>query len=150
MNIIPTMHYTWESQACQYPPTGDPGITLLNVTLNKGKSGETVVACLLSRDGDGKLIGILNRYYENNPHQAPNTGNLWVNPNNQHQGVATGLLKEAARLWFGEGTLDEQTFTREGWSWVESLMRKGVINPERTHFVEEGGQLWPPSPSMPA
>lgn len=138
MKIIPEMNYTWESQAVQYPATGEPGITVETYALGTGEHASKV-DCLLYRDDDGQLIGILNRYYENNPHQAPDTGNLWVKPDCHHNGVATALLRKAAELYpeKAQGWVDNQTFTHAGVAWIESLVRKGIINQERTAFIDE-------------
>lgn len=123
----------WNSQACQYPPTGEPGITLISPTITI-YGHDTVVDCLLYRDDDGQLIGIWNHYHENNPEQEPNTNNLWVHPAHQRQGIATALLRRADELW---DLYDQADYTKEGNAWIEGLIAKGSIDPTRTGSAED-------------
>lgn len=138
MKIIPEMNYDWDSQAIQYAATGKPGVHLETHTIGNGDS-ETEVDCLLYRDDDGQLIGILNHYNENNKLQKPDTGNLWVKPNCQHSGVATELLRAAANQWPDKVTewFENQTFTTAGIAWIQSLVDKGVLNQEKSAFIDK-------------
>jgi GNAT superfamily N-acetyltransferase len=131
MKITPDIH-TWRSQACQYAPTGDPGITLehYNICI---QGSYTMVDCLLYRDTDGTLIGIWNHYNENNPFQAPGSCNLWVRPDKQRQGIGTELLRRADELW---DLADQATYTADGNAWIEGLVHKGKIDTTRTGSLE--------------
>jgi GNAT superfamily N-acetyltransferase len=132
--IVPSQaHFDWESQACQYPPTGEPGISLISPTLVIGGS-TTVVDCLLYRDEDGSLVGIFNHYNAGNPLQAEGSANLWVRPDRQRQGIATALLRRADELW---DLFDQASYTPEGNAWIEGLVRQGKIDKARTGSLED-------------
>jgi GNAT superfamily N-acetyltransferase len=124
--------HEWQTQARQYAPTGDPGITVEhhNICI---QGHYTMVDCLLYRDHDGTLIGIWNHYNENNPLQAPGSCNLWVRPDRQRQGIATALLRRADELW---DLHDQDTYTAEGNAWIEGLVAQGRIDATRTGSLE--------------
>jgi GNAT superfamily N-acetyltransferase len=123
----------WKSQACQYPPTGEPGITLISPTITI-RGHDTVVDCLLYYSAlTGQLIGIFNHYNENNPEQEPGSANLWVHPEHQRQGIGTLLLRRADELW---DLQDQAEYTKEGNAWIEGLIKKGSIDPTRTGSLE--------------
>lgn len=129
-------HTTWEQQASQFPPHGLPGITLQQITLGP-PDNQTVVDCLLYRDDDGNLIGILAHYNENNPLQEPDTVNLLVKPDQQRKGVGKSLAREACTLWPHilqvKGT-QIQYWTAESLGWAEALVAKGEMNETRTEW----------------
>lgn len=126
----------WESQVWQYPPTGDPGITLEHYTITI-RGHITVVDCLLYRDAQGALIGIWCHYNENNPDQLPGSCNLWVHPDHQRQGIATALLRRADELW---DLRDQDTYTTAGNAWIEALVAQGRIDATRTGSLEPNPQ----------
>lgn len=130
--ILNQMKHDWDSQAYQYPPTGEPGISLMSPTLNI-QGHLTVIDCLLYRDEDGSLLGIFNHYNDNNPLQPPGSANLWVRPDKQRQGIATALLRRADELW---DLYDQSSYTETGNAWIKGLVTKGKIDPSRTGSLE--------------
>ena len=134
MKIIPNEKaYTWESQVCQFPETGEPGITL-DRQLRPGFNGGTWIDVLLYRNETGKLVGIFYHYNENNLWQNPGDCNLFVDPDHRRQGVGTALLREADQRW---ELADQDTYTEAGNAWIEGLVAKGSIDPARTGSIED-------------
>jgi GNAT superfamily N-acetyltransferase len=111
---------TWESQARQYPETGPPGIGTHTAELPNGAK----VNCLLKRDPDGGLVGILNHYPEGiEPLQKANTMNVWVQPGRRRQGIGSELVLAALQ----EGwpvDLEHVAFTGTGDAMAKSLIRR--------------------------
>ncbi len=132
--IVQDMNFDWDSQASQFPYKDAPGISLERRT--DGQLGSTVVDCLLYRQESGLLAGILYHYNEDCPYQQPGSCNLWVRPDAQHQGIGTALTREAWHRW---GIVyEEQTMTPGSVAWIDALVEQGILNPERTRFIDEG------------
>ena len=113
---------TWESQACQYPSTGEPGITYLAGDI----PDEEPVNCLLYYGKDGRLAGILNHYaVDYPPYEQAGNANTFVHPLKRRQGIATALLKEAMRRW--DIDLSQQQYSREGLVLVTRLYQRGAL-----------------------
>lgn len=115
---------SWESQACQYPAEGGPGIVYF--------SGDTPlgdVDCLLFYDRKKRLRGILNYYaIDFPPYEKAGNVNVWVHPSSQRRGIGTALVMEAFERWNID--LDGQRFTPEGLRLadvVESKIRQGLL-----------------------
>lgn len=127
---------TWDQQAVQFPSQGEPGITYEQRVIGPPGS-ETVVDCLLYRDDDGILIGILAHYNEGNPFQEPDTVNLLVKPDQQRKGVGKSLAREACTRWPQilqvKGT-QIQYWTSDSLGWAEALVAKGEMNETRTEW----------------
>lgn len=123
---IPADAYSWDSQAAQYAYRDEPGIHLERHHL--GVVGAwTQIDCLLYRDEDGLLIGILNYYLDsNNPLETAGNINVWVKPDHQRQGIATALLEEARRRW-PDLDAEQQNYTPSGLLLLDGLMRKQLI-----------------------
>ncbi|MDT7538329.1 MAG: hypothetical protein QOI82_1914 [Actinomycetota bacterium] len=87
---------SWESQVGQYPPLGPPGVGYF-----AGVVSDDVrpVDCLLWRDQDGLLRGILNHYPEDFGSQPAGSVNLWVQPGFFGRGIATALVLESRLRW---------------------------------------------------
>lgn len=129
--------FSWESQAQQYAPTGPPGIHLeqhmvtlsgeevFNVPVDMLGPGISVIDCLLHRDDDGQLVGILNHYDGKNPLEEKDAVNVWVRPDRQRNGIATALLTEAMRRWPGV-MLEKQRYTPEGVLFLRGFLHKGT------------------------
>jgi len=115
--------YTWESQASQYPATGAEGIDYFRGDIPDDRGW--YVDCLLHRDSDGSLSGILNRYpFDMPPWEQENNVCLFVRPDRQRQGIATALFDEAVRRW--NVNLNQQRFTAAGTAWaMEYALRSG-------------------------
>jgi hypothetical protein len=137
--LIPGPAYTWESQAEQYAQTGPPGRRLEYhwVDLESGDevfpaasalgpdvAGATRIDCLLHRDEDGLLDGILNHYDGRNPVEGKDAINVWVRADRQRQGIATGLVRHAMSLWPGI-TYDKQRYTTDGIGLLQALIDRG-------------------------
>lgn len=121
---------SWESQKKQYPKTGEPGIHLerhqITGSYHGNPSYASVIDCLLCRDEDGQLVGILNHYNKGNPYQVPGSVNIWVKPSHQRQGIASVLLRDAWHRW--ELRYEDQEWTGDGHDWLAGLEGKGKIN----------------------
>jgi GNAT superfamily N-acetyltransferase len=124
------MKYDWEHEACQYVHHGTPGIHL-----EQHDFAGSVVDCLLYRDSEGLLVGILNHFNEGNPLEKPGAINLWVKPDHQRQGIATALLRDAWHRW--TLTNEPLTYTPEGDAWVRGMIAKGQVDPGRTKALDE-------------
>ena len=111
--------YTWDSQAKQYPATGEPGIHYFKGDLddNELKPPEAEltrwVDCLLSFDPEGRLVGILNRYpMDFPPLERRGNVNVWVHPEHQRQGIGAELVRAALDRWVIDFT--QQRYTTSG------------------------------------
>lgn len=133
--VIPPA-YSWDSQVRQYAKYGQAGIGFEQHMVNCTTGEEvfdiapvlagpdiTVIDCLLHRDADGRLDGILNHYDGKNPLEDKDAVNVWVRPDSQRQGIATLLVQEARRRW-PTVTLEKQRYTPEGVRWLQGFLRK--------------------------
>lgn len=121
MKIISELAYDWDSQARQYPEHGEAGISYFRGVL----SPEEWVDCLLYRDANGKLIGILNYYPIDLPPEMAGNFTLRVKQSAKRQGVGTGLLEEAFRRWKIDPR--QQTYTIEGMEFMKKFLRTHVV-----------------------
>lgn len=113
--------YSWESQAVQYPADGPPGISYFRGQL----SDELHVDCLLYRDKNGELIGILNHYPSDiPPHERAGDENIWVHPGHRRQGVGSALLLEARVRWGRREGPGDPKLSESGAEWVQALNRR--------------------------
>ena len=125
--IIPPA-FSWESQACQYAKYGSPGLTLEQHAVNAkaeevavgDPDTEMLIDCLLMRDVDGFLIGILNHYTGENEYEKTGNVNVWVRPDRQRRGVATRLLREAFDRW--QVDWRTQRYTEDGLAMLKKLL----------------------------
>ena len=122
--------YSWQSQARQYAYRVKDAA---GIHLERHHLGEwpnwTQIDCLLYRDEDGLLIGILNYYCDsNNPEEQQGNANIWVKPDRQRQGIGTALLREAMRRW--DIDLNQQKYTTQGVLFVDGLLKKGLLRRE--------------------
>jgi GNAT superfamily N-acetyltransferase len=117
--------FSWESQARQYAYRDAPGIRLERHHVGDWPDW-TQVDCLLYRDENGLLVGILNRYLDsNNPLEQEGNCNLWVRPDRQRQGIGTALLVEAMKRW--DIDFEKQKFTSQGLLFFAALCERGVV-----------------------
>lgn len=142
---LPGMQHDWDSQVWQYDELGEPGVTVQSeeITLWGQK---TVVDSVLYRGEDGKLLGILNHFNENNIWQKPGSCNLWIKPGHQRQGIASALLREAWHRWHLR--YEDQDWTAAGDAWLKGLVELGKINPELTDSVNEEYDWREPPPGV--
>lgn len=90
----------WENVAAEYPKFGPEGISYYRGVRADGYQ----VNCLLYRDGDGHLLGVLAHFPETIPNlERAGHGNMWVHPDHRREGVARELVLEFVRRgWHGE------------------------------------------------
>lgn len=142
LNLLPA--FSWRSQARQYARTGPPGIQLESHWIEAGgverfpdrePGGARYldslpdvarVDCLLHRDNDGTLSGILNRYDGKNPLEQLDAINVWVRPDRQRHGIATALVREAQEIWPGV-TVEKQRYTQDGIRFLTALLERGEV-----------------------
>jgi GNAT superfamily N-acetyltransferase len=120
MKVIERLSFGWETQVSQYPTHGSPGISYF-----RGDLGDKWVDCLLHRDDNGELAGILNYYSVDLPPENAGNFTLMVRPDAQRTGVATGLLREAFARWDIDPR--EQTYTQEGVEFMKKFLRTNVV-----------------------
>ena len=121
---IPGPAYSWESQSVQYAYRDEPGINLERHSV--GVVGSMyVIDCLLYRDDEGLLLGILNYYVNDNPEEKAGNVNIFIHPKHKRQGIATALLTEAAKRWVID--VEQQNFTPEGIRLLDGLIKKGLV-----------------------
>jgi GNAT superfamily N-acetyltransferase len=113
--------YSFASQVCQYPATGDPGIGYFQGIID----ATCYVDTLLWRDKAGVVRGILNHYpMAIPPYERAGNINVMVDPAYQRQGIATALLKEALRRWAID--LCQQHYTAAGRKLVARVAKGGA------------------------
>lgn len=118
---IPTYAlFSWESQARQYPTFGTPGIDYFAGVTDYG-----TVDCLLYRNEQGVVIGILNHYGFDSAWETKGNVNVWVRKDYQRQGIGTALIRKAMIHW--AINLDQQRFTPEGVAFAERLRADGTL-----------------------
>lgn len=109
---------TWDSQVCQYPWKGEPGVSYF-----AGIEGDAVIHCLLYREDRGFVVGILN-YYDQDfpPFETKGNVNLFIHRKYKRHGIGTALWNEAVRRW--DVTLETQRFSPEGLAFAQALLAK--------------------------
>ncbi len=118
--------FSWPAQAAQYPPVGPPGISYFRGDVSTAARA-AYVDCLLMRDVNGVLTGILNHYPQDlPPYEQAGAVNIWVRPDRQRRGIGTRLAREALTRWPIE--IRQQHLTPAGAAFAEALERRGVID----------------------
>jgi len=127
---------SWESQAAQYSKTGPPGISYFRGHV----TADYYVDCLLYRDEDGELVGILNHYpADYPPYEREGSGNIWVHPDRRRQGIGTELVLESMRRWEPLEPKDVR-YSEAGLEWATALASK--IAGTDLDFRTEGWEAW--------
>lgn len=109
------------SQRVQYATLGPAGFSHERHTLT-GRGPHAIVDCLLWRDADGALGGILNHYPNDIPPlQQAGSFLVLVDPTRLRQGIGTRLLAEADRRWHLD--LDAQEYTQAGLALADAYDR---------------------------
>lgn len=112
----------WTEQTAQYPEKGPPGISYFKGDMGGGE----YVDCLLHRDEDGYLNGVLNHYpFDFPPHEQKGNVNVMVPTDARNQGIGTALIAEADRRW--DIDWDQQTYTQSGLILVQKFYKKGSL-----------------------
>lgn len=109
--------FSFESQKKQYPPTGEPGLSYFRGDVERGKW----VDCLLWRDENGELLGILNHYPMDMTLEKKGNFNLFVDPKAKRQGIATALVNEAIKRY--KVNLRQQRYSEEGAQFINAFVR---------------------------
>jgi len=95
-NVAEDTIMAWETQVNQYPRRGPAGINYVRGRIDASYH----VDCLLCRDEQGDLIGILNRYpADYPPYERAGNVNIWVRPDRRRRGIARALILEALDRW---------------------------------------------------
>ena len=124
--------YSFRSQVVQYPADGPPGISYFKGVVDES----TWVDCLLYRDSDGKIIGILNHYpFSTKDPDDPRIGerkgniNIFVDPKRKREGIATKLVNEATVRYNVD--LRKQRYSDEGAKFINKYIRKLPENKDK-------------------
>jgi GNAT superfamily N-acetyltransferase len=122
------VRFSWASQARQYPALGPVGVGYFAGDVSELFGPGARVDCLLHRDRDGALTGLLNFYPIDMP-PFEQAGNLlvMVRPDRRRQGVATTLLAVALRRWPID--LHAQRFTPGGAALVAAYLDRASGQP---------------------
>jgi GNAT superfamily N-acetyltransferase len=131
--------WTWKSQVIQYPLRGPKGISLFNAEIDAKE-----IHCLLYRDKNGKVRGILNHYPFNMPSRSNSAEliekagnvNVWTDPKFQRRGIATKLLADADERW--NLNFAQQLYTAEGHALVVSYLENRSLK-----VLMDGYQILP-------
>jgi GNAT superfamily N-acetyltransferase len=116
--------YSWESQVCQYPALGAPGIEYFAGVV---EGREKPVDCLLWRDDDGRVRGILNHYpIDYPPYEVAGNVNIWVDPDWQRRGIGTALVERCIQM-YGQIPVEQQKYTPEGAELLAELLNRGIM-----------------------
>lgn len=86
-----------------------------------GDDSMTTINCLLYRDSEGVLIGILNHYDGKNPLESADAVNLWVRPDMQRKGIGRELVAKAQERWPAINP-EGQRYTPEGVQFITALL----------------------------
>ncbi|MCU1592139.1 MAG: hypothetical protein JWP11_3395 [Frankiales bacterium] len=111
--------HSWESQVVQYPEDGPPGVSYFAGEV----PGGLPVDCLLWRDEDGALRGILNHYPQDYGLEKAGNVNLWVQPGYYGRGIATALALEVRRRW-PDLDRQQQRYTEAGARFLQSYLKR--------------------------
>lgn len=115
----------WDSQVIQYPELGEPDtIELFLGDESENFPGLPPINCLLWRDHDGRIRGILNHYpVDYPPWEKAGNVNVFVQPGWKKRGIGTALVDKAIEL-FGELNFHQQTYSPEGMQFLLRYRRK--------------------------
>lgn len=120
--------FTWESQAAQYPPSGQPGVSYFRGDVSDDGYGPgAYVDCLLFRDASGVLVGVLNHYPADfPPYESAGNVLVLVRDDRRRRGIGTALLREAMTRWPVD--LYAQRYTETGADFVGALIARGALD----------------------
>ena len=109
----------FDSQSRQYPKSGRPGITYFRGQVTR----DYHVDCLLYRNEDGELVGILNHYPEDfPPYEKKGAVNVRVRPDHQRRGIGSALIVEALERFRIQA--DDQRLSSTGSALARSLVER--------------------------
>lgn len=115
--IAQEMAYSFESQARQFPTHGDRGISYeRHLAENRWP-----VDCLLWRNRNGHLVGILYHYPTDSFLEKAGNVNLYVRSDSRNQGVGSRLVREAQQRW--DINFEQQRYTPSGLALAQKLLK---------------------------
>ena len=127
----------FSSQVVQYPKEGPLGLSYFRGEDDYLRGLGWWVDCLLYRDKNGKILGILNHYPQNMPAEYPGGPsekkgniNIFINPNNKKSGIGTALLEEAIKRY--DVDLNKQRYSEEGANFINNYVRKLPENRDKS------------------
>jgi len=114
--------WKWDAQVVQYPVIGQPGISYKQEEFTEPELKGLKVDCILYRNENGILIGILNHYPQDIPGwEKAGNFNVFVDPTQQRKGIGKDLIKEALTRF--NTTLEQQSWTPSGFLMLQSYLR---------------------------
>lgn len=114
------MPWPFETQRRQYPETGEPGLSYFRGEFpNRPREW---VDCLLWRDENGRLVGILNHYPVDMELEKKGNFNLFIDPKAKRQGIASALVTEAIKRY--KVDLRQQRYSEEGAAFINEFVRR--------------------------
>jgi GNAT superfamily N-acetyltransferase len=116
--------FGWESQAAQWLHHGEPGISFERHSVGTYPHLH-IVDCLLYRDEEGLLVGLLYHYCDDSRYEEAGNVNIMVKPENQRRGIGTALLVDAMARWNID--LSAQNLTLAGAFFLRHLSEKGIV-----------------------
>lgn len=105
MLIPDELMFSWESQRRQFdnirPDISSDGegtyYIRIDKTIEENFDDDTWIDCLIRRDKDGRLVGILYHYPVELPLERSGNFNIWVDPRERRKGHGTALITEAVK-----------------------------------------------------
>lgn len=112
---------SWDSQACQYPSLGPPGISYFAGHI---PGHDEPVHCYLWRNETGQLLGIANFYSVDFP-PLEQAGNIFllVHPCHRGRHIASELVQHVETAEGVTINWCQQRFSREGERFMRSYVR---------------------------
>lgn len=115
---IPPIPENWINQQFGQYPDGAPGVDYFRGDIDGG----LWVDCLLYRDGDGKVRGVLNHFPVDIPPEKKGNFLVLVARDYRGRGIGSALLKEACKRW--DISLGRQNYTKQGVQFVKGYLSK--------------------------
>lgn len=120
--------WSFKSQSDQFDEIGKPGLSYFKGTGNGLKKGQWV-DCLLWRDEQGKLKGIVYHYPQDLPLEKKGNMNIFIAPDAKRQGIGTKLVAEAIKRY--KVDLRQQRYSEEGAAFINNFVRNLPENKEK-------------------
>jgi hypothetical protein len=122
--------WPFNGQASQFDKKGPPGLSYF-----RGEGGDALkkgqwVDCLLWRDDNGILKGIVYHYPQDLSLEKKGNMNVFISPDSKRQGIASILVAEAIERYNVD--LRRQRYSEEGAAFINNFVRN---LPENTNSV---------------